>query len=339
MNGQAPRALIVVNAVAGGSPRAVADSVADQLGRVGFDRTELPTTRWGETVGRVTDTLRRALLRDEAFELVIAVGGDGTVRDVAEGIVRGTGRWPSNGRSTELVGRVAPALFVAPGGTGNSFYRALFVDIPVEEALRMILSDGHPGARIRSLDIGRLLERDQAVVLGASAGFLASVLDAASAAPRIKGRQRYEQAALELIGRPDTLGWDARVLVDGELLVEGRLLLVALGGARHRGGSFELLPRSLLDDGLFDVCAIRMTSPSRLTELLLAVVAGTHLEEPEVTYAKGHRVTIEALGGQTVPVELDGDVLDVRAPSKRTVTFEIIARVLPVWTSDPSLAG
>ena len=333
------RALVVVNPVAGGSPLVVAETVVDQLGREGFDVTRLPTARRGEVVETVTETVRRAACRGEALDLVMAVGGDGTVREVAEGIVRGTGRWPGDGHPTELVGREAPALFAAPGGTGNSFYRALFADTPVEEALGMVLGEDHTGARIRWLDIGRLVERDQAVVLGASAGFLASVLDAARATPRVTGRRRYEQAALELIGRSDALGTDARVFVNGELLVEGRLLLVALGGARHRGGSFELLPGSVLDDGLFDVCAIKMTSSARLGELLLAVAAGMHLKEPEVTSAKGRTVTIEAIGDQPVPVEFDGDVVNGPASPVRTVTFDVIGGALAVWAGDPPPAG
>lgn len=317
----------------------VADTVVRHLGRMDFNVIQLPTARRGEAVETVTGTIRRAARRNEALDLVIAVGGDGTVREVAEGIVRGTGRWPGDGRATEAASLDAPALFVAPGGTGNSFYRALFADIPVEEALGMVFAEDHAGAKIRWLDMGRLVERDQAVVLGASAGFLASVLDAARAAPNVTGRQRYEQAALELIGRPDAMGTAVRVVVNGELLVEGRLLLVALGGARHRGGSFELLPRSLLDDGLFDICAVTMAPSARLGELLLSVAAGTHLEEPEVTYAQGQKVTIEAVGSQPVPVELDGDVLDASAPSLRTVTFEVIDGALAAWAGDPPPAG
>ncbi len=172
-----------------------------------------------------------------------------------------------------------------------------------------------------------------------SAGFLASVLDAARRTPEVPGRRRYEQAALDLIGHPDDLGTHASVLVDGELLVTGRLLLVALGGTRHRGGSFELLPRSVLDDGLLDVCAIEMPSPARLGELFVAVAGGCHLEEPEVTYAKGRKVVIEAAGDEAVPVECDGDVMAGALPPTQSATFEIVVGALVAWAGDPPPAG
>lgn len=332
-------ALVVVNPVAGGSPLLVADGVVDQLTRASVRAVQVSTVQRGEAVHYVAEAIERANRHDEALDLVVAVGGDGTVREVAEGIVRGANRWPGDLRAKELGAREAPALFVAPAGTGNSFSRALFADMAVPAALAMILANGHPGARVRLIDIGRLVERDQAVVLGASAGFLASVLEAASVPSDLAGRQRYEQAAIELMGRPDELGTPVRVTVDDQLLVEGRFLLVALGGARHRSGSFELLPRSVLDDGLLDVCAIAMTPASRFAELLLCVVNGTHVHEPEVTYVQGRRVTIEAVTDQPAQVEVDGDVLDGWPSTERAMTFEVLHRSLPAWTLEPAPAG
>lgn len=333
MSGAARRALVVVNPAAGGSTATVAGTVIDELVRADYAVASLQTTRRGGAVTTIDDMLRRDIRNGETPELIVAVGGDGTVHEVAEGIVRGTGRWPGASDPAQLVPRESPALFVAPGGTGNSFYQALFGDTTLEEALHLVLDDEPTKARIRWLDIGRLVEHDQAVVLGASAGFLARVLEAARASS-VTGRSRYEQAAIELLGRSDELGMGVRVLIDGQLLVEGEFLLVALGGARHRGGWFELLPDSVLDDGLFDVCAIATTSAARLGELLVEVLAGTHLDEPEVTSAKGRTVSIEALGPRPMALEVDGDVLDFTATATRTVTFEVVGHALAVWSLD-----
>lgn len=334
----APEALVVVNPAAGGSPLAVAGKVAEQLVCEGFAPRLLTTAHRGEAVGAVSEAVANDPEGGRGPALVLAVGGDGTVREVVEGIARGTGNWPGAGRAGQRHDH-PPALFVVPGGTGNSFYRALFADVPVKDALGMVLGPEHSGARLRRLDLGRLVELDQAVVLGASAGFLASVLDAAQSTPEVLGRRRYEQAALELIGHPDDLGTDVRVLVDDELLVTGRLLLVALGGARHRGGSFELLPASVLDDGLFDVCAIGMPSPARFGELFEAVAGGCHLGEPEVIYARGRKVVIVAAGDEAVPVEYDGDLMAGALPPGRSVTFEVIGGALAAWAGDPPPAG
>jgi diacylglycerol kinase (ATP) len=330
---------VVVNPAAGGSPLTLAGNVAEQLACEGFGPRILITAHRGEAVEAVAEAVANDQRGGRDLALVLAVGGDGTAREVAEGMARGTGSWPGGGDAVQRHGRETPALFVVPGGTGNSLYRALFADVPVQEALRMVLGSEHSGARLRQLDLGRLVELDQAVVLGASAGLLASVLDTAHSTPEVSGRRRYEQAALELIGHPDELGTDVRVLVDGAVLVAGRLLLVALGGARHRGGSFELLPGSVLDDGLFDVCAIEMPAPERFGELFVAVAGGCHLGEPEVTYARGHNVVIEAAGDEAVPVEYDGDLMAGALPAGQSVTFEVVGGVLAAWAADPPPAG
>lgn len=339
MNARRPQALVVANPAAGGSPLVTAGTVIDHLVHRDFDVTSLLTARRGDAVEKVAETLRRGTSSNHPLDVVVAVGGDGTVGEVVEGILRGNGRWPSDAREHDAEIREAPALFVAPGGTGNSWYRALFADIALDVALDQVFGDGRPGARRRWLDAARLVERDQAVVLGASAGFLAQVLERARRITGVAGRQRYEQAALELLEHSDALGTDVRVVVDGVVVVEGRQLLVAVGGARHRGGAFELLPRSVLDDGLLDVCAIASTSRVRLGELLLAVTEGTHLNEPEVVYAQGTTVTIHALGTSPTPMESDGDVFEGDASHRLSATFEIICAALEVWAGDPPLSG
>ncbi len=332
-------ALVVVNPAAGGSPMALAGAVTEQLEREGLDVRRLTTAARGEAVTAVSREVANSSRAGRELGLVLAVGGDGTVREVAEGMARGTGSWPGEIGGPERNGQREPALFVVPAGTGNSFYRALFADAPVEEVLGMVLDPEHPAVRLRRLDLGRLVELDQAVVLGASAGFLASVLDAALHMSEVRGRRRYEEAAADLIARPECLGTDASVLVDGRLLVSGRLLMVALGGARHRGGAFEFLPESLLDDGLFDVCAIEMPSPDRLGQLAVAVVNGHHREEPEVTCARGRSVVIEAIGAEGVPIEYDGDLMAGALAPGRSVSFEIVGGALAVWAGDPPPAG
>lgn len=321
---------------------ALSGTVAERLEYEGFEARVLVTARRGEAVGAVAEAVGEGWVAGGELALVVAVGGDGTVREVAEGMARGSGSWPGGGDAAGAGRRGAaggPALLVVPGGTGNSVYRALFADAPVEEVLGRVLRPEHPGVRRRRLDLGRLVELDQAVVLGASAGFLATVLDRARSTPAVPGRRRYEEAAVELLGHPEVLGFDAGVQVDGEPVADGRLLMVAIGGARHRGGSFELLPESVLDDGLLDVCAIEMPTPDRLGELGVAAAAGRHLGEPEVTYTKGHTVAIEATGSEAVPVEHDGELIAGALPPGASMHFGVVAGALECWAADPPPAG
>ncbi len=373
-------ALVVVNPAAGGSPLVLADEVAELLASGGYEPRILTTSHRGEAIVEVAAAVcaGAAPIEDPAaargggkdsdvgrhgdeggiavhgLGLVLAVGGDGTAREVAEGVARGLGNWPGGpGLADRRVQppAVSPALLVVPGGTGNSLYRALFADASVKEVLGMVMDPGHPGVRLRHLDLGYLVELDRGVVLGASAGFLAAVLDVAGATTDLQGRQRYEQAAIRLIGHPEELGAEVRVLVDGEPMAEGRLLLAAMGGARHRGGSFELLPRSVLDDGMLDVCAIAMPpgdragAVERLGQLFVEVLGGRHLEEPEVAYSRGESVVIEALRARgdedtgRVHFEYDGELVEGGIEPGGSLTCTVIPGAVPIWAGDPPLAG
>lgn len=95
--------------------------------------------------------------------------------------------------------------------------------------------------------------------------------------------------------------------------------LVAVGGARHRSGTFQLLPRSVLDDGLLDVCVVAGVEATGFVELAGAVMDGSHLSDPRVSYAQGRSVVVERTDGQPLVFESDGDVWPV-PPRRVTIT-------------------
>jgi diacylglycerol kinase (ATP) len=266
----------------------------------------------------IADTGQRML------SAVVAVGGDGTARIVGESLVAALG-----GVRPETVANMgAPAnapprlaLFVVPAGTGNSLYRAIWDDRPWEEELAAALG---AASAARVIDALWIEETGKTVLLGASAGFLAEVLRAARRATRSVGRARYQEAALSAL--PRHVPFEASVAVDGVTAYEGPLSLVAVGGARHRGGTLEILPESVMDDGLLDVCAIRGSSPGRLGELALAASMGQHLGQPEVEYWQGRSVRMERSEDAPLDFEHDGDLCD----AGRSVTLRVLPAALPV---------
>jgi diacylglycerol kinase (ATP) len=339
------RVLVVGNPSAGGDPEGLAAAVAAGFEDGGEVRAAWPTSA-AEAVALVAEEVAEAASSGRPFGIVCAVGGDGTCRDVAEGLVRSLGRWPGPGeRSGELLSgaeatrregdavaeAAPPALLVVPAGTGNSVYRALWGDRGFAEVVREVRAGR---ARVREVDLARLAEEDRAVLLGATTGFLAEVAREARALGAIRGRERYQHAAAA--AAPRLAPYPGRVEVDGRVVAEGALTLVAVGGARHRAGTFELLPRSVLDDGLLDACAIGPVGPERFAELSALVAKGGHLGEPEVTYAKGRAVVLERTDGEPLGFEHDGDYLE---PPSRAVRLEVLPRALPVLAPPRPLAG
>lgn len=311
------RALIVANPAAGSYSAELIERLAaaclQRLASVAVHRTTGP--------GDATDATHRAVAKSPAEhrpDLVIAVGGDGTVREVAEGMIRQSGDGPRT------------ALHIVPGGSANSDYRMFWDDRPWEHALAMVLGPER-SAEVSHVDLARLAETGAHVLLGACTGLGAQILSSIKTLPGSgsgsgSGRERYARVLAEAAAtyRP----YPGRVTVDGVVLAEGPTVLANVGGGRYRSGQFLLLPRSEPDDGLLDVCVIGgRTVPARLPELARD---GAHMDLPDTAYGRGRRIVVERLDGAGLTLEHDGELQD-RFGS--VATFDVVPRVLPVWAA------
>ncbi|MGW1955811.1 diacylglycerol/lipid kinase family protein [Streptomyces sp. NPDC001920] len=304
-------ALIVANPTAG----TFQDARLTELTELCRERLAAVELRLTGDRGEATEVVRDALYGSggsPAVDLVVAVGGDGTVREVVEGLT-GAGRAPS------------AALFVAPFGTGNSGYRALWGRRPWQEALSAVLTGGEDRAMRRRLDLARLAQTGALVLLGACSGLVAQALATARTLP-LTGHARYRRAYRETAR--SFVPYPGRVSVDGTVLHEGGTVLANVGGGRHRGGQYLLLPRSELDDGLLDVCVIGdEVAPANVPELTRD---GAHLGHPGVHYGRGRRVTVERLDGRPLVFEHDGELQPERWDR---MTLEVLPHALPAWSA------
>jgi len=228
----------------------------------------------------------------------VSVGGDGTAREVAAGLATA---W-----------RPVPML-VVPGGTANSMYRSLWGSTPWPSALRQALS----GLAPRRLDLARHDER--LVLAGASTGFSAQVIHSAKAAGT-----SYQEAIRELA--PGYRPYPGRVVVDGIVVHSGSTLVVNVGGSRYRGGEFELLPHSVLDDGLLDVCVIG--GEHGLPEMLGRTRQGAHVDLPGVVYARGRTVVLERTDDRPLWFEHDGEVIPPTPGARRLTVLPAAVEAL-----------
>jgi diacylglycerol kinase (ATP) len=269
---------------------------------------------WTGAPGHATELVRG----DATADLVVAVGGDGTVNEVT--------------RALAVPGRTGPALCVLPAGSGNSTSRSLWGDRGWPEVVDLLTANPADGVRVRRIDLLRLREPGLVSVLGTSTGFLAQVLvDLARVDPALAGIDRYFAAAAGVL--QDMPAHPTRVLVDGRVLSEGPTSSVAVGGGRHRAYSFQFLPRSELDDGLLDVSTIAAVSGPEAEELAALIPTGDHLDRPEVTYARGREVVIERTDGRPLVAEYDGSLLP--DPGSR-LTVEVLPDALTVLAAtDP----
>jgi diacylglycerol kinase (ATP) len=318
--GVARRALIVVNPAAGATTDELVERLTAACGEH-LDHVAIARPASHAATTRATAAaVARAARSEDGVDLVLSVGGDATACAVAEGIVRGSGRWTAR----EAVGS-APTLLPIPAGRGNSAYRALCDDAPWEDVLLAALEGD--GARTRALDLLRIESIDRASLLGLNVGLLARIVRLAADEPATGSPlERYAAVTGDVLER--FRPFPGRVTVDGSRIADGPLTQVTVGGVRRfAGGVLEILPRSVLDDGKLDVCVIGEMSEQGFAEVGALLPAGAHIDLPNVTYAQGRRVVVERCDGAALELEHDGDAWS--RPSS-SVAIEMLPRVLPV---------
>ncbi|WP_317445934.1 diacylglycerol/lipid kinase family protein [Streptomyces collinus] len=301
------RALVLGNPASGSHSPELVEEVR-QLCASYLERAEVHLTTGP---GDATVAVRRALQRPAgAPDLVVVIGGDGTVREAVQGLV------PVTGDAT---------LAVVPGGTGNSGYKMLWGERPWSESLKAVLTDSGIGgsARLRRLDLARLTETRNYVYLGACSGVIADALITARDLP-LSGRERYARAFADTAA--DYTPYPGRVTVDGKVVHEGPTVLANVGGGRYRGGRFQVLPDSLLDDGLLDVCVIG--DGIAAADVPGLTLNAAHMDHRATVYARGRSITVERTDGRRLPLEHDGEYQHGIGAS---ATFEVLPGALPVW--------
>jgi diacylglycerol kinase (ATP) len=226
--------------------------------------------------------------------LVVAVGGDGTVREVAAACA-GTER----------------TLAVLPVGSGNDYVKALGIGTSLKRALKALA-----GGRTRVVDAGEA--NGVRFNNGLGIGFDAEVAAGVAQAPAyLGGFGRYMWSVGRLLWSFEC--HEATLRLDGERVVEAKTILVAAALGTTYGARFRLAPDSRLDDGLFDVVWSEEVSRAKVVRLIPAALGGTLLSRPEVHLARAKEVEVELR--EEVPAHVDGEVL---APTR---SFR--ARVLP----------
>ena len=216
-------------------------------------------------------------------------------------------------------GSLTPMLII-PAGTGNSSYRELFGVIPWTELLTAALG----GPTSRPVDLNRVQPTGELSLLGFSCGWFAQIVETAAADETTAGPAKYAAAAMATAAAPTM--FNAEVELDGEPFAGGALGLVAVGGARVRGGVFPVLPQSSVDDGRLELLAIDAVDAAGFAELMEKVLQGRDSGDPRVHRGSGVTVLIRA--GEILPVEVDGDLWDKHAGETRVEVVPGALRVV-----------
>jgi YegS/Rv2252/BmrU family lipid kinase len=219
-----------------------------------------------------------ALTAQRAGEIAVTLGGDGLVGAVASALRYSDG-----------------VLGVLPGGRGNDFARVLGIPLHAPTACD-VLAHG----RVRVLDLGEVSGRTFVGI--ASCGFDSVANRIANETRLVRGNLVYTYGGLRALVNFKPASFELEL--DGVVrTLEG--MTVAIANTAAYGGGMMLAPDAKLDDGLFDVVLIGITSRMRFLRGLRRVFKGTHVELPGVEIVRAREVRVD--GTPRYTVYADGD--------------------------------
>jgi len=284
---------VVLNPAAGrGAAARALDPIAREFQHQGWsvevERTAGP--------GHGTELAARAV--QAGAQRVVAVGGDGTVHEVANGLLRSPGG-------------ADVALGVVPIGSGNDFAKLVGVyrHSPVRAVRRLVT------AQVARFDAGLVCE--EYFVNSVGFGFGPEVVRVRNAMPGLSGFASYFVPVLRAFAgyRPQRFEVRARGFAE-----TGYMMMMEVCNGTTAGGSYRFAPDAQPGDGRLDVCIVRRVSLLRFLMAVPRVMRGTHANMGEVALFQTRKVTIRSLDGPLL-LHLDGELRQPDA-SQCTVRLE-----------------
>ena len=274
--------------------------LAHRAARLGLEGETL----FSERPGHLTELARSAV--DGGATLVVAVGGDGTMNEVVNGIA---------GRDVDFA--------TIPLGTGMDFVRTYGIPTKFEDAVRVALT-GTP----RTIDAGRVsyrtwggedAERWYANV--GSVGMSGAVAQRANGMSKaLGGKATFFYALTRVFFEWENT--DVTVRFDGEER-HGKMHDVIVANGVWHGGGMKLAPDARSDDGAFDVVMIGDVGKVDFLTTAPKLYKGKHVDHPKVEVVRTARVEVDA--AEHLPIELDGEQVGTTP-----ATFEVVPGALRV---------
>jgi diacylglycerol kinase (ATP) len=263
-------------------------------------------TLFSERGGHLTELARAAALG--GARLLVVVGGDGSVYEVANGLA---------GIDDP------PEIAIVPRGTGWDFVRTFGIPRDVDRAAQVALE-----GETRTIDLGRVSYRawdgsDAAGVFAnvASAGMSGAIAKRANETTKaLGGKASYLWATFAVFSR-----WQAAEieLEVGHERRSGRMFDVVVANGRFFGGGMQICPEAEPDDGLLDVLTIGDVTKRDLVQTMPKIYRGTHLPHPKAELLRG--TTVSVASDSPIPIQLDGE-----QPGTTPARFEVVPRALRV---------
>jgi YegS/Rv2252/BmrU family lipid kinase len=248
--------------------------------------------------GDATETARKA--KENGYQTVVAVGGDGTVNEVASGIL-----------NSEV------ALGIIPRGSGNGLARALKIPFNTQAALNTIRKN-----IIKKIDVGKAAHRHFCAVSGI--GFDARVSEVFDHS-KIRGFFSYVWVITKELKDFSPVDCEMEILGDK---IHCTPFLVSVANTPQYGNGAIIAPNAKMDDGYFDLCLAKNMAFSQMLTAFPRLFLGTIDKHPEVSFYKIEKVIFRT----QAPIHFHVDGEPARTDSD--LTIQVLPKALKVCVPD-----
>lgn len=273
---------------------------------------EYGNAQWSGTVYPTHATKLAREAGEDGFGMVIAMGGDGTIHEVINGLM-------------QIPAERRPILGVVPVGSGNDFAHAMRVPKEADRALSLALN-GEPN----SIDLGLMTDehgRREYFDNTLGIGFDAVVTIRSHRLPILRGFLMYFTAVLQTILLNHV---PARVHFESEMEKwEDQVLMTTLCNGGREGGGFMLSPDSKMTDGVLEYLTVQKVSRAMMFRLVPEFMNGTHRRfTKQIRMGSFRRLTMSS--DRPLYVHADGEIFTSFGSNLRKLTFEVVPGAIKV---------
>jgi YegS/Rv2252/BmrU family lipid kinase len=243
--------------------------------------------------------IARELLH-EGFDLIIGVGGDGTLNEITNGFFKKESRQAVNDEA---------AIGIIPSGTGSDFVRFLKIPGDFKQSVELIKNSGK-----RQLDVGRITfdtpdgkRVDKYFINVSDFGLGAEVVGNISAVPAVKRSAFfYYKGLLSTIGSYKSKR--VRIVIDDKEEIRDRFLIGAIANGRIFGGGMKIAPDAEPDDGFFDLVLVEDMKRFEIIRNSRHLYTGKINRHPKVRIIRARNIKVFSEDDEPVNIEYDGEI-------------------------------
>jgi len=250
----------------------------------------------------------------QGYDLIIGVGGDGTLNEITNGFFQKN--------SSKVVNEDA-SMGIVPSGTGSDFIRLLKIPRDFQKSVALIKN-----SRVRKIDVGKITflpragkeKSDQYFINVADFGLGAEVVRHLSAIPTLERTPYFYYKGL-LSTIKSYRSKKVKVVIDDKEEIEGYFLIGAVANGKMFGGGMIIAPKAEPDDGYFDVALVEDMTRFEVVRNSVKLYRGTIEKNPKVSIRRARKIRV--FSDEEVNIEYDGEIGQT-LPAE----FQVIEKVL-----------